>query len=312
MKIRISNWRLITLFSWLAFINMMVFGVPHFSTLGWAQYLAWPNLSSRFFVNNPTSCQLYMLQAGIVSGHADYFLPIIIPLMIFVLFIIVLGRFWCAWLCPIYLIQDLLTRFRTRLNVSHTELSPNKVSFLNRTKYAFLFLLTLGGAVSVVSALPNCLRADAALSCEVCPSRSICIFGQQTIGVETWATKIPITSIFVGVIFFASFKVRNFWCRICPLGAMMAPLNSSALLHIEKDHDKCTKCRICKRVCPMDIDEIWSEDEKVNVTHESCVHCYRCVEECPEEGCLKVKFVNRTMLESHSPWKDASEGGKKA
>jgi len=31
-KISVSNWRMVSLFLWLGIANMMVFGVPHFST----------------------------------------------------------------------------------------------------------------------------------------------------------------------------------------------------------------------------------------------------------------------------------------
>ncbi len=34
------------------------------------------------------------------------------------------------------------------------------------------------------------------------------------------------------------------------------------------------------------------------VTSDKCVHCYRCVDNCPEEGCLTVEFLGKKLLSS--------------
>ena len=97
--------------------------------------------------------------------------------------------------------------------------------------------------------------------------------------------------------------------RICPLGAMMAPFNRSAMLDLKKDGTKCTRCRACLRVCPLDIEEVYVEMESTNITAPECIHCYRCVEECPEKECLSVEFLGRTL--AHSELTDPDEQAAK-
>jgi polyferredoxin len=90
---------------------------------------------------------------------------------------------------------------------------------------------------------------------------------------------------------------------VCPIGAINSLFNKHSLLTLQKDGDKCTKCRICLRACPMDIEEIYEEKGKTKISSKECIHCYRCVELCPEEDCLSVAFLEKKLLSSKSPYK---------
>ena len=45
------------------------------------------------------------------------------------------------------------------------------------------------------------------------------------------------------------------------------------------DQAKCTACKTCVDVCPV---EAISMDEKASIDPDTCVDCGTCVEECPE------------------------------
>ena len=298
-KISVSNWRMVSLFLWLGIANMMVFGVPHFSTTILGRYVFWPNLTSRFLVYDPTTCIQYEFNLEILNGAQSYYANIWVPLLIFYALIFILGRFWCGWLCPIYLLQDGLSRIRSFFKVGYLDMPPKVVMVVDRVKYVLLFIITFGGLASATELLPKFFRTQTPLSCEICPARPICVTTQQIAGAESWNTKLPPLSIGMGIcVIVLSFKIRNFWCRICPLGGMMAVASPHALLRLEKDGSKCTRCRICARVCPMDIEDIYEVKGKENVTYPTCVHCYKCVEKCPEADCLSVKFLGKTLMTS--------------
>jgi len=57
---------------------------------------------------------------------------------------------------------------------------------------------------------------------------------------------------------------------------------------------------VCLRVCPMDIEEIFVEMERENVTAPECIMCGRCVESCPEAGCLSINFLGRELVRSRT------------
>jgi polyferredoxin len=303
-KLGINHWRLLFQTAWLVVINSVLFGVPYFSTLPWANNIFWPNLSTRFIVNNPTTSFLFQIQSRLASGSETYYINIAVPLLVFTLLVTILGRAWCGWLCPIGYLQNLLIRLRKRLGIPYMDISPRTTMVLNQMAYVLIFLISfISLAVGLSFLGVNHFFSRAQLPFEsVAPPRPIAVFLQQVVGLESWETQIPVLSIIIASIIIAlSFKIRHFWCRICPAGALMSLFNRRALLSIRKEGSKCTKCRVCLRACPMDIEEIYEEKESDNVTHPTCIHCYRCIELCPEDDCLSLTFLNKTIITSKYP-----------
>ena len=54
---------------------------------------------------------------------------------------------------------------------------------------------------------------------------------------------------------------------------------------INVDGEKCTGCRCCYDVCPLDI-FVWDEQAKRSVVayEEECQMCFICQEECPADA----------------------------
>jgi polyferredoxin len=117
--------------------------------------------------------------------------------------------------------------------------------------------------------------------------------------------------IILGIITVGALAYRRFWCRICPLGGLtalfstFAPFKRIALMRLHKVEEKCTKCGICKRVCPTQVTEVY-EEKSGDVTTSGCMLCFRCVEMCPYEDTLKVKFAGKTVFKSRN-WLEPSE-----
>jgi ferredoxin-type protein NapH len=70
-------------------------------------------------------------------------------------------------------------------------------------------------------------------------------------------------------------------------------------VRLEKAEEKCTKCGICKRVCPTQVTEVY-EEKGGDVTVSNCILCLRCVEMCPYEDCLKFKVAGKTVCKSRN------------
>jgi ferredoxin len=108
---------------------------------------------------------------------------------------------------------------------------------------------------------------------------------------------------FVAVTLVGSFFIRRVWCRFCPTGCSLAVVNRfkgfkwAPVLHIDKDEEKCTKCGVCKRVCPAQVTEVY-EQKSGKITTSMCMQCFRCVEMCPYQEALKVKLGKKTVFKS--------------
>jgi polyferredoxin len=117
--------------------------------------------------------------------------------------------------------------------------------------------------------------------------------------------------IFVAVTFVGSFFIRRVWCRFCPTGSSIAVVNRfkwfkwAPALHLDKDEEKCTKCGICKRVCPVQVTDVY-EQKGGKIDTSMCMLCLRCVEMCPYEGCLKLKLGGKTVFKSRN-WLEPAE-----
>ncbi len=282
----------------------MIFGLPSFGSISWTRNIYFPDATTKFFHNAPTYSIVYKLQDTLEGGFVTYYMDLVIPLLIFGVLILVLGRFWCAWLCPLGLSQDLLTRLRRWIGWKRVELPPKWSVVLHQMKYLALFLIIF---YTLALGFPGLglsnFRTSLAIPYEqLDPNRAMYVYPQIALGLLPPDTIVPILSLLTfGFFLLMCFPIRRFWCHICPAGAMMAPFNKYAMIHLKKDHSKCTHCGICARVCPVEIRKVWWEREEENVTVSECVHCYRCVESCPEDGCLSVSILGRSVLKSKSP-----------
>jgi ferredoxin-type protein NapH len=250
---------------------------------------------------------------------------------------LLLGRVFCGWLCPFGLYQDLLTRLRRFFKKRHLNFSKKTTDALSQSRWVIIAVIIIASVILGSYALfgfeiipgTNLTTGHDALHsgivsyinepyCLVCPERPLCVLAQCAVGSMNWSYVSQIaygpfyiagwyvTSINLAVLIAVSvlaFAYRRFWCRICPMGALTAlfsahkPFNRIALTKLDKDEEKCTKCGVCKRACPMDVAEVY-ERKAGDVTSSNCTLCLRCVEICPYKDALKAKFAGKTVAAS--------------
>ncbi len=251
---------------------------------------------------------------------------------------VVLGRFFCGWLCPFGLYQDVLTRIRKALRIRHLRFSAKTSTALSQSRYliiaVFLILSVIFGSYAIFGTqlIPGTRPGgpegtEAGLVgnlnepfCLVCPMRPLCILIESAIGSMKWSyvtqitygplwiTGYYVTSVNLAVLIAVTILAlifRRFWCRICPLGAITAlfssftPFKQIALTKLIKSQEKCTKCGVCKRVCPTEATQVFDK-KGGDVTESRCMLCARCVEICPYEGALEIKFAGKTLMTSRN------------
>lgn len=90
-------------------------------------------------------------------------------------------------------------------------------------------------------------------------------------------------AVILGVVF-----NQRAWCLICPMGTMAhlvtkhAAVNSQ-IKYVTFDKEKCTDCKACSKVCPVEID-VLSHKKKGKVTNADCLKCNLCVDKCPKKS----------------------------
>jgi ferredoxin-type protein NapH len=251
---------------------------------------------------------------------------------------LVLGRFFCGWLCPFGLYMDLLTRIRKIFRKRHLNFSERTNTALGQFRYIIIAVMlilsvifgfyAIFGTQLIPGTIPGGPQGTEAgivsninePFCLVCPMRPLCILSEVGIGALNWSyisqiaygpfwiTGFYVTSINLTILILVtilSLAYRRFWCRICPLGALsgifstFTPFKQIALTRLHKDEQKCTKCGVCKRVCPTQATDMY-EKKGGDVTESRCMLCVRCVELCPYEGALEFKFAGKTIVRSRN------------
>jgi len=277
----------------------------------------------------------FVIQAASVAAFFyiyTYPIGLLFMLIIILLMSLVMGRFFCGWICPFGLYMDLITEVRKALKIHHRDLSERLNRFLHDFRYVLLLIfLVLPFILILLDPLPSLelgiVLAEVLggpfkpLNILLGPVNTLIVPWQGPLVVSNLNFSYPYVQeimsyssgmyntifplIFVALTLIGSFAIRRVWCRFCPTGSSLAVVNRfrgfrwAPALHLDKDEEKCTKCGICKRVCPVQVTDVY-EQKGGKIDTSMCMLCLRCVEMCPYEGCLKVKVGRKTAFQSRN------------
>jgi len=251
---------------------------------------------------------------------------------------IVLGRFFCGWICPFGLYMDVLTFIRKALKIRYRILPDRLNKLLHNLRYAIvLFFLGLAPVLYILDQ-PSTSETFKLMALGLAGvfEPLYLLLGPVVPLIVPWEGPLEIggvyfsfpyvrevmlysgenfatvaTLIFLALVVVGSFFIRRAWCRFCPTGISIAVVNKlkgfkwAPLLHLDKNETKCTKCGICKRVCPVQVTEVY-EQKGGKIMTSMCMNCLRCVEMCPYEDCLRVNFGGKTVFKSRN-WLEPAE-----
>jgi ferredoxin len=189
-----------------------------------------------------------------------------------------LGRFFCSWICPMGIINQIAGSIFTKLRAVDT-VTLNSYRTLYRLKY---YILALFLVLAVFGALQTGLLDPISF---ITRSFVIALFPAVNYGRDWIYLKQPLFNggTFIGLLFiaviFANRFLPRFWCRaVCPLGALLGLLSFKPLLGIRRDVELCTDCKKCLGHCHGGCDP----HAALRVTE--CHLCMNCIEDCPENA----------------------------
>lgn len=222
--------------------------------------------------------------------------------------IVLFSKLFCAYICPVGTVQDLLGKARKALRIKGLKVRNGSVldKILRIVKYALVFWIFY---MTVNSSELFCKNLD--------PYYAIAtgFKGEITL----WMSITTICLVVLG-----SFFIDMFWCRyLCPLGAISNSLKfwmwigvlfgayyvadvvgadipwavllggfcilgylleifhakpKLQLLHVMKDQSACNSCGLCNKTCPYHIDVRGCRNGKVDSV--DCTLCGECVAAC--------------------------------
>ncbi len=235
---------------------------------------------------------------------AREFVPPLWPALAVVGLTIVLGRFFCGWVCPLGTLLDIFDRV-LRPIVRRTNRFQG-AAFQKNTRYVILIAVLLAGALSFP--LVGFVQPFAILM------RGLTFWGDAVFyhgaeGVLNWlgdgstaqtvATFVrerllpfrPMVFHLAGVaaamlaaIFLLEFIARRFWCRyLCPSGALLGLLASRPLLK-RTPRGVCKSCGLCATDCRMN-----ALDPVSGLAPRDCTLCMDCAADW-SKGIARFRF----------------------
>ena len=213
---------------------------------------------------------LQALSAGFLLGGD----VLVGALLITVFYMVVGGRAFCSWVCPINMVTDLANWLRRKLKLDKEEVNYRFLK--RRTRY---WIMVLGLIVSAIVGI----AAFEALSPITIMQRGI-IFGFGA-GI----------SVVVAIFLFDLFGVRNGWCgHLCPLGAAYSLIGQKSIIRVKHNHEACTNCMDCKIVCPENQVLHMINKESISVTDGECTNCGRCIDVCNDDALgFSIRKLNK-------------------
>ena len=229
--------------------------------------------------------------------------------------VVLFSKLFCAYICPVGTVQDLLGKARKAMRVKEVKVRNGSTldKVLRIVKYALVFWIFY---MTVEASELFCKNLD--------PYYAVAtgFKGEITL----WMSLVTI-----GLVVLGSFLIDMFWCRyLCPLGAISNSLKFWAwigvlfgvyfiadvlganipwavllgafcilgyllevfhakpkmqLLYVMKDNTACNNCGLCVKKCPYHIDIKSYHAGKVN--HVDCTLCGECVASC-STGALNI------------------------
>lgn len=210
-------------------------------------------------------------------------LPKMIEILTIVPITIILGRFFCGWMCAFGTVGDLIYKIFNITSKTKFRISEKIDDRLKYLKY-----IVLGFIIVAMWTFESKLFNTAS------PWNAFASIGQFPQSIYSYAVGFIILAfIFAGSIF-----VERFFCRyLCPLGAIFSLISNVRIFKLDKPNEKCGKCRICTNNCAMGL-----KLYKVNkVSSGECINCMKCVDACPRkniEGSLLNVNMNPALVGS--------------
>ena len=223
------------------------------------------NLSYSYTLDLLPLTDPYVLLQSLLAGHVPERLAIVGALIVAVIYLLIGGRAYCSWVCPVNLVTDAAAWLRGRLRIKGG-------AHLSRQARYWVLGMTL------ILALAS--------------------------GTIAWELVNPVSMLHRGLIFgfgaawmvilavflFDVFVMNRGWCgHLCPVGAFYSVLGRWSPLRVTAlGREKCNDCMDCFAVCP--------EHHVIKpalkgavqgfgpvILSPNCTNCGRCIDVCSED-----------------------------
>jgi polyferredoxin len=199
-----------------------------------------------------------------------------------VILTIIVGRFFCGWVCPFGAIHQFVGYIGNRGKKIAEKIRLNTYRKAQRVKYLILiFLLGMAAFPSLASTLQTGLLDPIPL---ITRSFNLVLLPivDGTINIVSTSSRFYAGGWLIFAIFLTAvllnLVIPRFYCRfICPLGALFGIIDRFAIWRIGKNKSECIDCKLCEKSCEGGCEPAG------NIRISECVLCFNCLDDCKHE-----------------------------
>lgn len=218
----------------------------------------------------------FMLLQSLAAGHVMTATAFIGAAIVLVFYLLVGGRTYCSWVCPVNVVTDGAHWLRQKLGLK------GGIALSRKTRYWVMAMALAVAAVThvMVWELVN----------PVTILQRALIFGAGL----AW-------TVVLGIFLYDVFAAKRGWCsHLCPVGAFYGLINRFSLVKVSAaKREACTNCMDCFAVCPephVIAPALRGADKGVGpvILSQDCTNCGRCADVCaPAVFEFATRFNNK-------------------
>ncbi len=222
------------------------------------------NLNFSYTLNFLPLADPYVILQSLAARQVPEKLALTGAVIVLLLYLLVGGRGYCSWVCPVNLLTDFAYWLRVRLGIKGS-------AHISRPTRYWVLGMTLVAAAVTGSIAWEMLNPVSMLH------RGL-VFG---LGLA-WA-------VLLAVFLFDLFVMRHGWCgHLCPVGAFYSLIGKFSLLRVRLPaRAACNDCMDCFAVCP-EPQVIRPALKAIGGTpslilQANCTNCGRCIDVCSKD-----------------------------
>ncbi len=199
----------------------------------------------------------------------------VFPALLLIIAALLLGRFFCGWLCAFGTFGDMLRIIGKKLFRIKFKMPEKLDGALKYLKYVLLAFLVF-----------TCAFGIEAFS-EWSPWDAFGVLGAIPPDIAYALSAFMPGVIILIVIMIGSLFVERFFCRyLCPMGAVLSAVSFFKTVKIKKGGEECGKCKACTSSCAMGIPMY----KHSSVSSGECIGCMKCIDPCPRGNTRLTAF----------------------
>jgi ferredoxin-type protein NapH len=207
----------------------------------------------------------YVLVQSLLANHRPEMIGLVGAFIVLSFYLIIGGRVYCSWVCPINIVTDIAESLRERLNIN------NSTQFSRSTRYWIL------GMTFIVAWFTGTIAWE--LINPVSMLYRGLIFGMGFA-----------YAVVIAIFFFDLLISKRGWCgHLCPIGAFYSLLGNVSLLRISaSNREQCDNCMDCFKVCPepqVIKPALKGAEKKIGpvILSPNCTNCGQCIDVCTKD-----------------------------